>query len=180
MKKHNVWVLVWIFLVSCASLNACSENDDESTGSDYTATEDFLKMVSASDLFEITAGMMAEDQGESSEISSFGQKLVHIHTRTNAALEEIARRKGIQLPDEMTADRKSLVNRLGEKEGAEFDQAFAEAQITALQEIINLYEQGDKQITNPEVQGFINQILPVLREHLAEIQNVQTGLLNKK
>ncbi|MFC6997775.1 DUF4142 domain-containing protein [Rufibacter roseus] len=179
MKKNNIWVLVWIFLVSCASLNACSESDEENTGSEVAETQEFLKKALAHDLFEITAGMMAEDQSKNGEVGGFGQQLVHVHTRTSEALQSIARRKSVQLPDQMPADKKSIINRLEEKEGTEFDQNFAAVQITAHQEVISMYEEADKKITDPEIQGFIDQILPVLQEHLAEIQKVQTQLIAK-
>jgi len=166
-------------MISCATLNACNETDEDATASDTAATAEFLKQATAADIFEITAGMMAEDQGDKQKIHSFGQQLVHVHSRTSEALTTLARRKSVQLPEEITVDKKRLINQLEEKEGQEFDQAFTEVQITAHQEAIALYERADKEIQDAEIQGFVDQILPVLKEHLTEIQQVQTEVISK-
>lgn len=171
--------MVWIFMVSCATLNACNETDDESAALEKTATAEFIKQATATDLFEITAGMMSEDKGQSDAITSFGQQLVHVHSRTSEALSTMARRKSVEIPEVMDVDKKRVVSQLDEKQGKAFDESFAATQITAHQEAIGLYEKADKDIKDPEVQAFVDQLLPVLKEHLAEIQKIQTQLVKK-
>ncbi len=164
-------------MISCASLNACDETANKSMDTDKIATEKFLQEATSADLFGITSGMIAEENGKSTAVTAFGHELVRVHSKTSEALATIARHRSIQLPEEIAIDKKKVVNQLEDEKGDAFDQTFVNAQITAHQEMIDLYTQADKQIKDPEIQGFVDQILPVLQAQLVEIQKAQTSLI---
>ncbi len=155
------------------TLVSCNKVDKEAVAADQEKVEQFLKQAATNDNFQLMAGMMAEDQAEKGAVGALGQKIYHVHSRTTPVLAEIAKKKDVTLPAEMGSEKKALVDSLETKEGEEFDQTFAEVEVAAHEEAIALYEKADKEVTDPDVQSFIDQILPVLKEHLAEAQELK-------
>ncbi|RNI31099.1 DUF4142 domain-containing protein [Rufibacter latericius] len=176
MKKFNVLMLTSSMLMSGMTLVSCNKVDKEATAADHVKVEKFLKQAATNDNFQLMAGMMAEDQSKKGEVSALGQKIYHVHSRTTPVLAEIAKKKAIELPAQMGSEKKALVDSLENKKGEEFDQTFADLEVTAHQEAIAFYEQADKEVADPDVQQFIDQILPVLKEHLAAAQELKDAV----
>jgi putative membrane protein len=176
MKKFNVWMLASSFIMSSMTLVSCNKVEKEASAADRVKVEQFLKQAASTDNFQLMAGMMAEDQSEKGEVGALGQKIYHVHSRTTPALAEIAKKKDVTLPAEMGSAKKALVDSLEAKKGEAFDQSFAEVEVAAHEEAIALYEKADKEVNDPDVQSFIDQILPVLKEHLAEAQELKNAV----
>jgi hypothetical protein len=63
------------------------------------------------------------------------------------------------------------MDKLQEKSGAEFDKGFCEHAIKDHVEDIQKFEKARSEVQNPELKAFIEQTLPVLREHLQMAKN---------
>ena len=46
-------------------------------------TEDFVKTVAISDMFEIQAGQLAAEKAQNGDVKSFGQEMVDDHSKTS-------------------------------------------------------------------------------------------------
>ncbi|WP_210463857.1 DUF4142 domain-containing protein [Rufibacter roseolus] len=176
MKNINVWMLASLFSMSSMTLVSCNKVDKEASAADHQKVEQFLKQAATNDNFQLMAGMMAEDQSKKGEVGALGQKIYHVHSRTTPVLAEIAKKKAVELPAQMGSEKKALVDSLETKKGEEFDQTFANLEVEAHEEAIAFYEKADKEVTDPDVQQFIDQILPVLKEHLAEAQELKNAV----
>ncbi|ALI98046.1 hypothetical protein DC20_02460 [Rufibacter tibetensis] len=163
-------------MMGSMTLVSCNKTEKEASAADRVKVEQFLKQAATNDNFQLMAGMMANDQTESGEVGALGQKIYHVHSRTTPVLAEIAKKKDVQLPAEMGSENKALVDSLEAKKGEEFDQTFAKVEVAAHEEAIAFYEKADKEVSDPDVQQFIDQILPVLKEHLAEAQELQNAV----
>ncbi len=175
-----MWGLVSAFFMGSLTLVSCSKVDKEASAAEKAKVQEFLTQAASTDNFQLMAGMMAGDQGKKADVGALGQKIYHVHSRTTPVLAEIAKKKDVQLPAEMGTAKKALVDSLEAKKGADFDEAFAEAEIAAHQEAIALYEKADKEVQDQDVQSFIDQVLPVLKEHLTEAQELKNGLSSPK
>ncbi|WP_207435732.1 DUF4142 domain-containing protein [Sabulibacter ruber] len=180
MKKVNKWMLASSFFMSSLAMFSCSKVDKEASAAEKVKVQEFLQQAASTDNFQLMAGMMAGDQGRKADVGALGQKIYHVHSRTNPVLAEIAKKKDIQLPAEMGTEKKAMVDSLEAKKGEDFDQAFADAEIAAHKEAIALYEKADKEVNDQDVQSFIDQVLPVLKEHLTEAQELKTELSSPK
>ncbi|MGV3541447.1 MAG: DUF4142 domain-containing protein [Rufibacter sp.] len=177
MKKISLLILGSAFALSTTTLVSCSNANQEAAAADKAKVEEFLQKAVATDRFELMAGMMAADQGK--EVDAYGQKLVHIHSRTSPVLESMAKQRRVELPAEMPTDKKAIVDSLEVKKGEEFDQTFTEAQLEVQQETVALYEKADKEVEDKEIQAFIDQVLPVMKEHLAELKELKNAVASK-
>ncbi|RNI25867.1 DUF4142 domain-containing protein [Rufibacter latericius] len=175
MKKTNVWMLLWALMVSCTVMVSCDDDDEDADmGQDNARVATFLQAAAQSDMFEITTGTMAQTKGETDDVQMFGEMLVEDHTMTAQKIMEMADERDVQLPTTLPPAKVTIVNSLQGQSGIAFDKAFATAQVQAHQEAITLYETADQQITDPEVQTFIDATLPALRLHLQHAQQVKT------
>ena len=50
-------------------------------------TEDFVKTVAISDMFEIQAGQLATEKAQNGDVKSFGQEMVDDHSKTSGGPE---------------------------------------------------------------------------------------------
>ncbi|WP_192821569.1 DUF4142 domain-containing protein [Rufibacter sp. LB8] len=180
MKKSKIWIVASALFLSSASLVSCNNKASEETASEKVKVEKFLQKAASNDMFGMMTGMLAGDQGKEQKVAAYGQQLYHVHSRTSPAIENIAKRKNVKLPNVMESEKKVLVDSLEVKKGDEFDKSFADVQVAAHEEAVALYEQADKELTDPEIQAFIDQILPVLKEHLQEAQQLKTAVAKLK
>lgn len=155
---------------------SCNSVDKEAYAADQVKVEKFLQQAATNDNFQLMAGMMANDQSKSGNVGALGEKIYHVHSRTNPVLEEIAKKKSVKLPAGMGSEKKAIVDSLEVKKGADFDKTFAEVEVKAYEEAVAVYEKADKEVVDKDVQAFIDQILPVLKEHLSEAVALQSEL----
>ena len=177
MKKISLLLIGSVFAMSSTTLVSCSSNQQEASAADHAKVEQFLQKAVATDRFELMAGMMAADQGK--KVDAYGQQLVHVHSRTSPVLESMAKQRRVELPNEMPSEKKAIVDSLETKEGEAFDQTFTDAQLEVQKETVALYEQAEKELKDQEIQAFIDQVLPVLKQHLAEAQELKNAVASK-
>jgi putative membrane protein len=130
-------------------------------------TTTFIKQAAEGGRFEIESSKLAQQRGRSPEVKSFAEKMVHDHTQANKQLADAAQKAGTTVPDvALTKKHATTVSNLRERSGAAFDRAYADAQVTAHQETVELFSTYSKQESNPAIKQFAEQTLPKLRQHL--------------
>ena len=74
------------------------------------STPDFIQKAAMSDMYEVEAGKLAADKGQSDAVKQFGQQMVDAHTKTTEQLTGIVKTKNIKvdLPTKLDASTKSL------------------------------------------------------------------------
>ena len=165
-----------ILLLMLVALGATSCDDDDDDDNDPKLTvQEFMQQAAASDMFEITTGGLAAQKGVMADVKTFGAMLVADHTMSSAELRTLATQKNVTLPNPvpLPADKQQKVITLQGLSGAEFDKQFSQMQVDAHQEAIDLFEEADDDITDAQVQTFIDKTLPVLRTHLQEAQELK-------
>src|SRR5213595_1419421 len=58
----------------------------------------FMKKAAKGGMMEVAMGKLAEQNGQSDDVKSFGKRMVTDHSKANDELKSIAQQKGIQLP----------------------------------------------------------------------------------
>src|SRR4051812_45237316 len=75
-------------------------------------TQDFVKNAAITDMFEIQAGKLAQDKAANSAHKDFGKMLVDDHTKTSEQMKMMAPRIGAQLPTDLDAKHKGVMQKL--------------------------------------------------------------------
>ncbi|MCC9167507.1 DUF4142 domain-containing protein [Pontibacter harenae] len=167
---------IMALLVSVIAVTACDNDDDDIVDIDRMTPAEFVQRAAASDMFEITTGQQAMERSENQMIMDFGQMLVEDHTETSNELMQMAQQKNIATPTTLPEDKQAVVNRLNTKTGLEFDRDFAEVQVNAHQDAIELYEEAVEELTDTDLRAFAQRVLPVLQMHLEQAENLRDEL----
>jgi putative membrane protein len=137
----------------------------------------FIENAANSGMFEVQIAQLAASKASDANVKSFAGMLVDQHTAANNELVKIANARGVELP---AAPKRSLrrdIEKLGKKNGDEFDRDFVrKVGIKAHEKDIKMFEKASKDVKDAELKGFVDKTLPLLREHLAAAQKLpQSG-----
>lgn len=131
------------------------------------AERSFLTAAAASGNFEVAMAQLATQRADREEIKRYAQMLTDHHSGANQELQALARDKGVSLPTDVPAARKSTVDRLSKARGADFERQFVQSVgMQAHREDIALFERASREARDPQLKAFADRTLPVLREHL--------------
>jgi predicted outer membrane protein len=61
------------------------------------STPDFVQTVAMSDMYEVEAGKIASEKGQSDAVKQFGQQMVEAHTQTTEQLKGIVQAQSIKV-----------------------------------------------------------------------------------
>lgn len=127
--------------------------------------QDFVERVAIANMFGVESATLALRKTSSPAIKAFGHRLADDHATAMSGLRRIvAKRSDIALPDRPDAPHLALLSALADKQGAEFDKAYIEAQRTTYRETAELMQRYASEGIDPELKSFAVQSLPVFRE----------------
>jgi putative membrane protein len=175
-----------IGLAGAIVLAACSQSDDaDTTAEDTAATEpaapatpaapapqDFVNTVAASDMFEIEAAKLAQEQGTSDKIKAFAAMMIKDHTASSAKLKEAAAMvDGVTVAPALTTKQQKDLDTLKDA-GDQFDALYAQRQVAAHNEALTLLQGYADNGTAEPLKGFAAGVVPVVEHHLMEAQQL--------
>lgn len=135
-----------------------------------TADQRFAKEAAGGGMAEGKLGQLAADKGSSNFVKQFGQKMVDDHAKANDNLKSVASKNNITLPDNMPAKDQALYDRLSKLSGKQFDSAYIAAMKTDHKGDIAAFKREANSGTAPDVKEFASGILPVIQQHLKDLE----------
>jgi putative membrane protein len=126
------------------------------------STVDFVQKAAMSDMYEVQAGKLAAEKGQSDAVKQFGQQMVDAHTKTTEELTGIVKNKNIKvdLATMLDAKHQKLIDDLNSASAQDFDKTYA-----------NHAAKGD----DADVKQFAEKTLPTIEHHLDEAKKLPTG-----
>jgi putative membrane protein len=149
--------------------NAPSKQDDKVARGDRK----FIEQAAGSGMFEVQVSQLAASKATDANVKSYASMLVDHHTAANNELVKIANARGVELPAAPPRGLRKDIEKLGKKNGAEFDKDYIrEVGIKAHEKDIKLFQGASKDVKDAELKAFVDKTLPQLREHLAAAQKL--------
>ena len=139
-----------------------------------TTAQAFADAAASSDKFEIQSSELAATSAQSAAAKSFAKQMITAHNGTTAKLKStLAGMTPAMTPnDTLNPEQQALLDGLKGKTGADFDAAYASAQVTAHQktlDALNAYASGGD---NAKLQELAKGMIPTVTAHL----NLAKGL----
>jgi len=127
---------------------------------------DFVDDASAKGIAEIEGGKLALEKGQSADVKKFAQQMIDDHTAANEKLKALAAAKKLDVADdaELMSKAKELILKL--REGESFDKAYANNQVVAHEQTIELFRDQAEKGEDAELKAFAKTTLPKLEGHL--------------
>jgi putative membrane protein len=157
MKR--VFVTALLCIVSCA---AHAEEADSSKP--VSAAQSFVTKATQDGLAEVQMGKLAQSRSSDEKVKSFAAQMVADHSKANAELSALAKRKNLTVPTELDKEHATMVHTVSAKPPSEFDAEYGKHMIEAHDAAVTLFKDaaavGDK-----EIAGFAKTTLPTLQKH---------------
>ena len=137
----------------------------------------FIDDAASSGMFEVQIGQLAASKATDLNVKNFANMLVDQHKAANNELVKIATAKGVELPAAPKHSLRREIDKLGKKNGEEFDRDFVrEVGIKAHQKDIRMFERARKDVKDADLRAWVDKTLPTLREHLVMAEKLpQSG-----
>jgi putative membrane protein len=141
------------------------------------STSDYVQTAAMSDMYEVEAGKVAAEKGQSDAVKQSGQQMVDAHTKTIEELTGIVKTKNIKvdLPTKLDAKHQKLIDDLNGASAESFDNAYAKQQVDAHQEAVDLFKKYAAKGDDSDVKQFAEKTLPTIQHHLDEAKKLPSG-----
>ena len=152
-----------------------------SMGAAFAATSnDFVDNAAAGGIAEIETSRLALEKSQSADIKAFANMMITDHSKANDELAAIAKKNDIEVPDTTTLVKQAKEKILDMRDES-FDAAYANNQVKAHEETIELFTKeantvtDDKAKGSAELKGFAQKMLPGLEKHLEMAKKLQAA-----
>ncbi|MBK5516103.1 DUF4142 domain-containing protein [Pseudomonas sp. TH10] len=150
-------------------------------GSAFAATSNtFVDNAAAGGIAEIETSRLALEKSSSADIKEFANMMITDHGKANDELASIAQSNDIKVPDTTTLVKQAKEKILDMRDES-FDAAYANNQVKAHEETIELFKKEANTVTDDKVKGatelkaFAQKMLPALEKHLAAAKELQAA-----
>ena len=139
-----------------------------------TTTKGFVEAAAISDMYEVQAGRIAQERGQSAGVKEFGAMMEKAHTGTSAKLKAIlaSGNANVTPPAHVDDRRQGMLDNLRGSTAADFDHRCLTQQIAAHKEAQILLRGYAKDGDNKAIRQFAAEILPDVGKHLAHAQKL--------
>lgn len=160
-------LLVIALLATISLAIGCSSAADTGT---------FFNEAAQGGLAEVQLGNLATTKAQSPEVRAFGQQMVADHSKANAELQQLAARRSVTLPTEPNSSQKSMISKLSQMSGAEFDKEYVSAMVDDHEKDVKAFQTQAESGTDADLKAFAAKTLPTLQAHLQMIRNIKAKM----
>jgi putative membrane protein len=124
----------------------------------------FMKKAARGGMMEVAMGTIAEQNGQSEDVKSFGKRMVTDHGKANDQLKSIAEQKGVKLPGKEPATKWSS------------DKAYMDAMVKDHEKDLAEFKEEASAGSDPDVKKFAEDTAKIIQEHLDLAKETQGKL----
>jgi len=124
----------------------------------------FMRKAAKGGMMEVAMGNLAEQNGQSEDVKSFGKRMVTDHSKANDELKSIASKKGVQLPSKEPTTKWSS------------DKAYMDAMVKDHEKDLAEFQEEAKTGSDPDVKKFAEDTAKMVQEHLDLAKETQSKL----
>ncbi len=141
---------------------------------DLSSGQAFANAAAASDTFEIETSKLAAGQAASAKVKTFATNMIKAHTESTAKLKSAAASAAPAITPSATLNptQQQTLDTLKTKSGADFDAAYAKAQVEGHQAALDALKAYSTSGDVPSLKSFATEMVPTVTAHL----NMAKGL----
>jgi putative membrane protein len=139
------------------------------------ADRKFVKDAAQGGMAEVELGQLAAEKASSEDVKKFGQRMVDDHSKANDNLKELATKKGVHVPQQLSAKDKAIKARLTKLSGDQFDKAYMANMVRDHKKDVAESKRETESAKDPDIKNFATSTLPTLEDHLKQAQSLAPG-----
>jgi len=163
---NKIFVITLLAATALCAGNGFAKDEMKTGGVDAA----FIPKAASGGMTEVELGKLAAEKGASQEVKDFGNQMVKDHSKANDELKEVAGKMNVTVPEKVDAKHQAMIAKMSALSGAAFDKAYVKGMVKAHKEDIAFFESADKEVKNEDLKKFIENTIPVMKEHLAMIE----------
>ena len=156
--------LTWIFTVALTLAAPLALAQDK-------ASQTFITKAIEGNYAEVEMGKLAQKNGASDAVKSFGKMLETDHSDANKKAIQAAQSMSVTAPTGPNKEQKTDYDNMSKMNGAAFDKMFAEHMVKDHKKDIAEYEKAAK--TKDAAGQYASNALPTLKKHLQTAESIQ-------
>lgn len=137
----------------------------------------FLAEAMRENLQDVEACNLALQRATREEIKTTCQKMMEEHERIRRLIEELAAKKQVPLPTDLSAKQRAELEKLSQFSGEEFDRRFAGFNVREHEQEIRQYQEQAQQVTDPAVKTFMERATKLLSRDLDMAKKLEQTVL---
>lgn len=138
--------------------------------------KDFVQFMMMSDKFEIAAGKVALERARSPAVRDFAADMIAAHSESSADLKAASDGtlvgRNVTPPPTFDPQHQNMYDELTSSFGRPFERIYLDQQLAAHQEALDYLEGYAANGRVPELQRFAHHMVPVVRDHLSMLRNI--------
>jgi putative membrane protein len=150
-------------LLCVAACTAFGVEDSDST-EPVSAAQAFVTKATQAGLAEIQLGSLMQTRSSDPKVKAFAARMVKDHTRANAELAALAKRKKLEVPTDLDAEHATMVHAVGTKPPSEINAEYAKQMRDSHDAAVTLFQDASA-VGDKDLAAFAKKTLPTLREH---------------
>jgi putative membrane protein len=161
--RFSVLALV-LASISFAGLAVAQESPASKSSSLSAKDKTFMHKAAKGGMMEVAMGRLAEQNGKSDDVKSFGKRMVTDHSKANDELKSIAEKKGVKLPSKEPSEKWSS------------DKAYMDMMVKDHEKDLAEFQDEAKNGSDPDVKKFADDTAKMVQEHLDLAKQTQSKL----
>ncbi len=161
---------VLLILLLALPLVAFAQDEEEVTAS--PAEELFIDAASQNGIYTLDTSRVAILGAEDPAVKEYAQSVIEASTRSTVELLPIASDLSYSPTSDSSPAQGILAAHLDTLTGAEFDSAYLEGQISALEDAITLFELSSANVTDEALGAYLDENLAALQEQLSAAEGL--------
>lgn len=149
-------------LLCFATFAAAAEEPDSTEP--VSAAQAFVTKATQAGLAEIQLGRLAQQRSSDPKVKEFGARMVKDHTKANAELSTLAKRKNLEVPTDLDDKYATMVHAVGTKPPSEFDFEYGKQMREAHESAVTLFQDATA-VGDKDLSAFAKKTLVTLRQH---------------
>ncbi|MFG1703604.1 DUF4142 domain-containing protein [Nonomuraea sp. M3C6] len=147
-----------------------------SSGPLSAADRDLLVKVRQAGLWEMPVGEYARTRAESQRVKEVGRLIMEDHMKLDLLTRQVAKKLGVDLPDEPNPDQQRWMAQLASESGPAFDKDFANLLRAAHGKVFTVVAGVRAGTRNAEIRKFAQEGVNYVMRHMALLES--TGLVD--
>jgi putative membrane protein len=169
MKTRSFAVALGIALAFSPAYAADKEKSDKASATDTA----FIMKAADGGMTEVELGKVAEKNGQRDDVKSFGGHMIKDHGKAGENLKGVASKMNVTVPDKVSPKHQAMIDKMSKLSGSGFDAAYIKAMVEDHEEDVAEFEKARGQVSNEDLKKFIDETLPVIKEHLEMVKKMQ-------
>jgi putative membrane protein len=124
----------------------------------------FMKKAAKGGMMEVSMGKMAEQNGQSADVKSFGKRMVTDHSKANTELMALAEKKGVKLAAEKPSEKWSS------------DKDYIDMMVKDHEKDLAEFQDEAKNGSDSDLKNFADRTAKIVQKHLDLAKQTQSKL----